>query len=185
MKDSQFRILEHRIGPMEVFTRAEQLAPGYRPDFTARHEGQLRLIIENEPRTDLKAVIGSFQRAEKYCRDAGVSPSLVIVMAAKGRNGVRMATDHLREFATFWKSVNAPGGVREVLVLTDRTYQETTRRRVVVLSPEFRNLCQIVSFESPSALVPAAARPAPLTLRRLEPEPRTRAERGDGAALTA
>jgi hypothetical protein len=176
MKDSEFRNLAHQLGAMEAHTRGETLAPGYRPDFTARQDGALRLIIENEPRTDLKAVIGCYQRAEKFCRDANANPSLLIVTSENSRVGVRLAADRLRDFAQFWRGVNPPGAVREVLVLSDHVYAETVRRRMPVLSEQFRELCQQIALES------LAAPAAPASIQ----EPRTTLRpRGEALSLTA
>jgi hypothetical protein len=152
MKECQFRNLDHRLGEMRVHSRGEPLAAGYSPDLTVMRDDTLRLIIENEPRTDLKAAIGCYQRAEKYCRDIKASPSLVIVMAETGRIGFHLAADRLRDFAEFWKGVNPVGGVHEVLVLTDRVYIESVRRLIPVLSAQFRELCREIPLQQSAML---------------------------------
>jgi hypothetical protein len=173
MRDSQFTNLNHRLGAMEMRSRSETLAVGYRPDFTATLAGGLSLIIENMPRTDLRTVIGCYQRADKYCRDSNATPSLVIVTAAKGRVSAIEAAARLREFALFWTGVNPPGAIREVLVLSDRNYAESVRRRIPVLSAEFRELCVTIALGLPVA-------PAP---RRIDRD--SLRARGDAVALTA
>ncbi len=184
MREIQFQSLEHRLGAMVVHSRGESLALGYTPDLTASLEGDLRLIIENEPRSDLKAVIGCYQRAEKYCRDARATPSLVIITAGKGRIGVRVAADRLREYAQFWKSVNPPGAVSEVLLLSDRDYSETVRRRIPVLSAGFRALCLAIPLESRvTGVSPVINAQAPQPARR--PDPESLRARGGALRLTA
>jgi hypothetical protein len=169
MKECGFRNLDHRLGAMKVHSRGEALAVGYRPDLTATQEGTLRLIMENEPRTDLKAAIGCYQRAEKFCRDIKATPSLIIVMAQTGRTGFHLAADRLRDFAQFWKGVNPPGGVREMLVLSDHDYCEAVRRRIPVLSAEFRDICRTISLEEPATPAPPAGTGEPSPARRQDP----------------
>lgn len=183
MREIQFNSLEHRLGAMVVHSRGESLALGYSPDLTASLDGDLRLIIENEPRSDLKAVIGCYQRAEKYCRDTRATPSLIIITAGKGRIGVRVAADRLREYARFWKSVNPPGAVSEVLLLTDREYSETVRRRIPVLSAGFRALCLTIPLEPRLTAVPPAisAQALPPAHR---PDPESLRARGSALRLT-
>jgi hypothetical protein len=183
MKECGFRNLDHRLGAMKVHSRGEALAVGYRPDLTATQDGALRLIIENEPRTDLKAAIGCYQRAEKFCRDIKASPSLIIVMAQTGRIDFHLAADRLRDFAQFWKGVNSPGGVREVLVLSDLVYSETVRRRIPLLSAEFRDLCRTISPGEPAVPAPPASTDEPSPARRQDPA--TQRGRGEVMGMTA
>ncbi len=184
MRENLFQSLEHRLDAMVIHSRGESLALGYAPDLTASLEGDLRLIIENEPRSDLKAVIGCYQRAEKYCRDTGATPSLVIVTAGKGRIGVRVAADRLREYAQFWKSVNPPGAVSEVLLLSDHDYSETVRRRIPVLSASFRDLCLAIPLESRATAVPPVSH-AQVPQPALRPDPDSLRVRGSALRLTA
>ncbi len=184
MRESQFQSLDHRLGTMAVRSRGEALAEGYQPDLTATQEGKLCLIIENEPRSDLTAVIGCYQRAEKYCRDARANPSLVIVTVGKGRIGVPVVADRLREYTKFWKSVNPPGAVSEVLLLSDSDYSETVRRRIPVLSADFRRLCIAIPLEPPGGAVhPAINGQAPQPSHRKDPE--SRWSRGNDLTLGA
>ena len=171
MYDNSFKNLDHQLGPLETHTRGEELARGYSPDLTATQEGYVRLIVESEPRCDRKSVVGGYLKAEKYSQDAQVTPSLVFVMREQNRTSVRQMADHLREFVGFWKGVHPNGGVKEVLILSDIAYLKSLQRRIVMLSAEFRALCQVLDLgrAAPPVAV-AATKPATEHARRPEPD---------------
>ncbi len=170
MYDSSFKNLDHQLGPLETHTRGEELARGYSPDLTATQEGYVRLIVESEPRCDRKSVVGGYLKAEKYSQDAQVTPSLVFVIREQNRSSVRQMADHLREFIGFWKGVHPSGGVKEVLILSDIAYLKSLQRRIVVLSAEFRTLCQVLDLgRGAQPVAVAATKAAPEHARRSEP----------------
>ena len=170
MYDNSFKNLDHQLGSLEPHTRGEELAKGYSPDLTATQEGYVRLIVVSEPRCDRKAVVGAYLKAEKYCQDARVTPSLVFVMREQNRTSVRQMADHLREFIGFWKSVHPDGGVKEVLIVSDVGYLKALQRRIVVLSAEFRALCQVLDLDRSAVAAASAvlAKSAPEHVRRVE-----------------
>jgi hypothetical protein len=168
MYDNSFKNLDHQLGSLELHTRGEELAKGYSPDLAATHEGYVRLIMESEPRCDRKAVLGAYLKAEKYSRDAQISPTLVFVIREQNRTSVRQMADHLREFIGFWKDVHPQGGVKEVLILSDIAYLKSLQRRIAVNSPEFRALCQVLDLNRAAAPVASAAKTANEHARRSE-----------------
>jgi hypothetical protein len=169
MYDNSFKNLDHQLGPLETHTRGEELARGYSPDLTATQEGYVRLIVESEPRCDRKAVVGGYLKAEKYSQDAQVTPSLVFVMREQSRTSVRQMADHLRDFVGFWKGVHPNGGVKEVLILSDIAYLKSLQRRIVMLSAEFRSLCQVLDLARGAQPMPVVAtKPATEHARRPE-----------------
>jgi hypothetical protein len=172
MYDNSFKNLDHQLGSLELHTRGVELAKGYSPDLTATQEGSVRLIMESEPRCDRKAVVGAYLKAEKYSQDAHTTPTLVFVMREQNRTSVRQMADHLREFVGFWKGVHPQGGVKEVLILSDVAYLKALQRRIVVASPEFRAVCQVLDLTRAvdAAPVVSAAKPAQEHVRRPEPD---------------
>jgi hypothetical protein len=191
MKDSDFRTLDHRLGALRVQSRGEVLAPGFKPDITAFQDTRLALIIENEHQPNLKTLFGAYQRAEKYSRDNAAMPSLIVVLAERKLTSVPGMTEKLREFATFWRGVSPPGGLAEILVLGESTYVKSVRRRIPVLSAEFRALCEVVTLRQRPVVLPVttvtvtAELQVPVQRRNETDVPRPRGDRPDGLALTA
>ncbi|HXC59351.1 MAG TPA: hypothetical protein VN645_08540 [Steroidobacteraceae bacterium] len=170
MYDNSFKNLDHQLGSLELHTRGEELAKGYSPDLTATQEGYVRLIMESEPRCDRKAVVGAYLKAEKYSQDASATPTLVFVMREQNRTSVRQMADHLREFVSFWKGVHPQGGVKEVLILSDIAYLKTLQRRIIVASPEFRAVCQVIDLSCATEPAPAASASKPAHEHARRPE---------------
>jgi hypothetical protein len=170
MYDNSFKNLDHRLGSLQPHTCGQELARGYCPDLTATQEGYVRLIVESEPRCDRKALIGGYLKAEKFSQDARVAPTLVFVMREQNRVSVRHMADHLREFIGFWKGVHPRGGVKEVLILSDVAYLKSLHRGIVLLSAEFRALCQVLDLDRGSLAAVTSPKPAPEQARRSEAE---------------
>jgi hypothetical protein len=182
-----FKHLNHQLGELELHTRGADLGLGYSPDLSAMEDGCMRLILESQPSTDQKAVIGAFLKADTFCRNSGTNATLIIVMTEKDQASAARLIDHLREFVSFWKHANTNGGVGEVLILSDGAYIESLKRKIQVLTAEFRALCQIV-LERRGTSIAAVSPPGAVKFaveRRRRTDPDTIRSGSDRAATGA
>ena len=69
MKDSEFKGLGHLVGDLIISSRGTEVARGYKPDVTiVDRSGQVMFILECEQKTDRKAFLGGFIKAENTQR---------------------------------------------------------------------------------------------------------------------
>lgn len=105
MKDSDFKNAAHPIGVFLVASRGAAVSKGYKPDLTVRNsEGKLKFILESEQKTDRKAFLGAFLKAEMYAEQENQNPELIIVMQPFGNTTTKQIAKHLRPYKQWLES---------------------------------------------------------------------------------
>jgi hypothetical protein len=145
MKDKIFKNLPHNLGNLITHTTGGEVAKGYKPDFTAKdHDGLVSLIMECESKTDRKAYLGDFIKAEKFSHENGLKPVLVIVVTERKNTKIDQLCDHLIPYIQWIRSLNTSVNVRELLFISDINYKLSLKNKEVILSNEFRTHCKII-----------------------------------------
>jgi|SRR5208337_2032949 len=141
MKDLDFKNAKHLVGDLKIRSRGEEVAKGYKPDLTlVDGSGQLKFIVECEgQKTDRKAILGGWIKAEKYAQEKNASPTFVIVMHPSDNTTVDQIANHLQPYLT-WLNGLIPRGLNlaEVLVLSDEQYFSSQRSGEIIGSSAFR-----------------------------------------------
>lgn len=113
---------------------------GYKPDLTVTDtKGQLVFIVECEQKTDRKAFLGALVKAEKYADGCQARPVLVIVMQVLGNTTLKQIADHLSPYKAWLAGIE--GGalhLSDILVISDKQYQQSVEANEVIASQQFR-----------------------------------------------
>lgn len=147
LKDSEFKTLQHCIGTYRISSIGTEVAKGYKPDVTIKDEnGQLAFILESEQKTDRKAFLGAFVKAEKYAEDCNARPVLVIVMKISRNTTVRQIADHLSPYA-HWLACRKGGilSLSGVFIISDDDYRRSIQANELLTSELFRDRVTVIA----------------------------------------
>ena len=128
MNDATFKACEHQVGNgNKNVSIGKEVSKGYKPDVTVEDsEGNLLYILECEQKTDRKAFLGDFIKAEFHAEDNKQNPELIIVMKKINNTTTKQIAEHLRPYIEWLKSKG--GGqlsLSAVQVLYDTEYQQS------------------------------------------------------------
>ena len=128
MKNATFKACKHQVGKGNVIaSRGKAVSKGYKPDVTvADAKGNLLYILECEQKTDRKAFLGDFIKAEFHAGHKKQNPELIIVMKVFNNTTTQQIAAHLRPYIKWLKSKG--GGqlsLSAVQVLSDKEYQKS------------------------------------------------------------
>ena len=140
MNDAFFKSLSHCLGIYRIASCGNLVCKGYKPDLTVcNSDNQLVLIFECEQKTDRKAFLGDFVKAEKYAADCGALIPLYYRdagipeydRAAKWAYNLRPYADWLGRLKG--GSLN----LADVLLISDREYLCSVEANELPASAEF------------------------------------------------
>ena len=141
MQDATFKACKHQVGKGNVIaTRGKAVSKGYKPDVTVEDaEGNLLYILECEQKTDRKAFLGDFIKAEFHAEDKKQHPRLIIVMREEGNTTTKQIFNHLLPYIEWLKSKG--GGqlsLSAVQVLSDKKYEQSILAHETLGSEAFK-----------------------------------------------
>ena len=152
MTDSEFKNLPHCVGDNRVATRGNEVVHGYKPDVTVEDpEGHLVFILEHENKTDRKAFLGNVVKAEECAECQSSTPTLIIVMKARGNTTVPQIAQHLSRYSTWLAGLK--GGrmsLSSICIIEEQEYSDSLTAKEVMGSQAFRarSTCSPVSERS-------------------------------------
>ena len=129
MKDATFKACEHQFGKdNNIASIGEEVSEGYKPDVTVKDaKGNLLYILECEQKTDRKAFLGDFIKAEFHAEHKQQHPRLIIVMQElNNTTTTQQIAAHLRPYIKWLKQKG--GGqlsLSAVQVLSDEEYEQS------------------------------------------------------------
>lgn len=151
MKDKTFKdCTHHQVGKgNKIASRGKVVSKGYKPDVTvADAKGNLLYILECEQKTDRKAFLGAFIKAERHAEHKKQNPELIIVMQEFNNTTTKQIFKHLRPYIKWLKSKK--GGklsLSAVQVLSDEEYVQSISARETLGSKAFKKrghiLCKL------------------------------------------
>ena len=141
MKDATFKACKHQVGKgNKIASSGKEVSKGYKPDVTVEDaKGNLLYIIECEQKTDRKAFLGDFIKAEFHAEHKKQHPRLIIVMQKFNNTTTRQIAAHLRPYIKWLKSKG--GGqlsLSAVQVLSDKEYQQSISASETLGSKAFK-----------------------------------------------
>ena len=139
MKDFEFKNLDHKTGSFQIGSCGKAVSSGYKPDITVIDINRsLKLILECEQKTDRKAFLGDFIKAEKYAEECKSSPMLIIVMQPKTNTTVKQIAAHLETYAV-WLNKCFLGGLHlsGIFVISDIEYLDSIKANEMLDSNAF------------------------------------------------
>ena len=74
--------------------------------------------MESESKTDRKAFLGDFIKAEKYSQELGINPTSIIVMTEKDNTTLAQVHAHLIPYVRWVRSLKGVVSVPEILVIS-------------------------------------------------------------------
>jgi len=139
MRDSEFKELRHVTGSLRIHSRGTEIAPGYKPDLTlVDNLGKVQFILECEQKTDRKAFIGDFIKAEMFSEENDHHPALIIVMQEQDNTKVRHISRHLQPYVSWLTKLRrAPLNVPLLLVMSDIQYMASLEQSEQIGSSQF------------------------------------------------
>ncbi len=147
MKDKEFKELKHQVGNgNKISTQGEEISKGYKPDITVEDKnGNLLYILECENKTDRKAFLGAFLKAEMHSDTKKQRPELIIVMHEKDNTSTKQIADHIRPYKCWLQSKNnGKLSLSDIHVLSDEEYQTSILNSETLGSQAFKNHGHIV-----------------------------------------
>lgn len=141
MKDSDFKRLPHRIGDLRIASRGSDVSEGYKPDLTITDQrGALQFIVECEQKTDRKAFLGDFLKAERYAEERKSNPTLVIVMQPADNIKVQQIARQIQSYA-HWLHRRMSDGlyISRIVVMSDIEYEQSVQDGEILGSQNFLN----------------------------------------------
>jgi len=146
MKDATFKRLRHVTGALKIVTRGGQVATGYKPDVTIENKFErLKIILESEQKTDRKAFLGDFIKAEKHASTTNSKPVLIIVMREEGNTSVLQIVKNLRPYKRWLRKLKgAPLSLSRIYVISDTDYRASKNKKELLTSKQFRKRCVVV-----------------------------------------
>ena len=159
MQDKIFKGLQHQVGKgnkiastgKDVSKRYKpdvtvEDAKGYKPDITVEDaKGNLLYILECEQKTDRKAFLGDFIKAEHHAEHNKQNPELIIVMREEGNTTTKQIFEHLRPYIKWLKSKgDGQHGLSAVQVLSDKDYKQSILDEETLGSEAFKKLGHII-----------------------------------------
>jgi len=148
MKDRDFKALSHVIPEgWRIRTKGEELSQGYKPDLSVENSSRkVALICECEINTNRKAFLGDLFKAERYYDEEKLKGTLLIVLKEQDNTLVDQIAEHISPYLKWLKTTRlSRNGVEQVLIITDRDYQESNRKNETILSPEFKKRCKVLA----------------------------------------
>lgn len=152
MEDATFKACDHQFGNGDKITsRGEEVSNGYKPDVTVKDAKEnLLYILECEQKTDRKAFLGDFIKAEFHAERERKkqNPELIIVMQKFKNTTTQQIAAHLCPYIKWLKSKK--GGqlsLSAVQVLSDKDYQQSISAGEILGSEAFKKrghiLCKL------------------------------------------
>ena len=141
MDDATFKDCEHQVGKgkdgkdNKIASKGTEVSKEYNPDVTVGYKpdvtvedanGNLLYILECEQKTDRKAFLGTFIKAEYHAEHKKQKPELIIVMQECNNTTTEQIAAHLRLYIEWLKSKG--GGqlsLSAVQVLSDEEYEQS------------------------------------------------------------
>lgn len=114
---------------------------GYKSDITVTDaNGTLKFILESEQKTDRKAFLGGFLKAEVYAEETNSTPELIIVMQVFPNTTTNQIADHLRPYKE-WLSGKQGGNlnISAIHVLSDSEYVDAIQSGDLLGTVKFRS----------------------------------------------
>ena len=147
MKDAKFKACKHKVGKgNKIASRGEKVSKGYKPDVTVEDaKGNLLYILECEQKTDRKAFLGDFIKAEFHAENKKPKPKLIIVMQVFNNTTTKQIFEHLRPYIKWLKSKK--GGqlsLSAVQVLSDKEYVQSISADETLGSKAFKKRGHII-----------------------------------------
>ena len=147
MKNATFKACKHQVGKgNKIASRGKAVSKGYKPDVTVKDKnGNLLYILECEQKTDRKAFLGDFIKAEFHAEHKKQHPRLIIVMREEGNTTTKQIFNHLRPYIKWLKSKG--GGklsLSAVQVLSDKEYQKSISAGELLGSKAFKKRGHII-----------------------------------------
>ena len=141
MKDATFQACKHQVGKgNKIASRGKAVSKGYKPDVTVEDaKGNLLYILECEQKTDRKAFLGDFIKAEFHAEHKKQHPELIIVMQEFNNTTTQQIAEHLRPYIEWLKSKK--GGklsLSAVQVLSDKEYEQSIKAGKTLGSAAFK-----------------------------------------------
>lgn len=128
MQDAIFKDCKHQVGKgNKIASIGKQVSKGYKPDVTVKDaKGNLLYILECEQKTDRKAFLGDFIKAEFHAEHKEQHPRLIIVMQECNNTTTQQIAAHLRPYIK-WLKLKGCGqlSLSAVQVLSDEEYEQS------------------------------------------------------------
>lgn len=141
MKDKEFKVCKDQVGKSDKIATRKEVSKGYKPDVTVEDaEGNLLYILECEQKTDRKAFLGDFIKAERHAENKKQNPELIIVMQEFNNTTTQQIAAHLCPYIDWLKSKG--GGklsLSAVQVLSDKEYKQSIADGETLGSEAFKN----------------------------------------------
>lgn len=154
MDDATFKDCEHQVGKgkdgkdNKIASKGTEVSKEYNPDVTVGYKpdvtvedanGNLLYILECEQKTDRKAFLGDFIKAEFHAEHKRQKPALIIVMQECNNTTTEQIAAHLRPYIEWLKSKG--GGqlsLSAVRALSDKEHKKSISAGESVRSPAFK-----------------------------------------------
>ena len=143
MKNATFKACKHQVGKGNVIAPiGKAVSKGYKPDVTVKDaKGNLLYILECEQKTDRKAFLGDFIKAEFHAEHKKQHPELIIVMQVFNNTTTKQIAAHLRPYIKWLKSKGSGQlSLSAVQVLSDKEYAQSISDRETLGSEAFKKL---------------------------------------------
>ena len=133
------KVLEHSLGDSMGITNGSEVAKGYKPDATIydKSNNKPAVIIEFEKKTDRKAFLGDFVKAEKYAEDSDARPFLVIILTVYDNTTKEQIANHLVSYREWLRNLGAHN-LQYILVISETDYLKAIQANELLDSPSFR-----------------------------------------------
>jgi hypothetical protein len=95
--------------------------------------------MESEQKTDRKAFLGTFIKAEKYSEDRQESPILIVVMQCFDNTTEQQIANHISPYACWLGKLKNKGlNLKEIFVISDEKYKCSVDADELLDSQAFR-----------------------------------------------
>ena len=146
VKDTDFKDLDHRVGPHRIASIGNEISGGYKPDITIEDShGNLKYILECEQKTDRKAFIGDLIKAEKHAEDFNANPSLIIVMKPEDNTTIRQIGDHIKIYVEWLARIKGKMNLSSVVVISDANYVDSFKKNELIGSQAFLRRSYVIA----------------------------------------
>jgi len=117
MKDSEFKILNHRAKDYYVHLNGQELSKGYKRDFVLKRKDKY-IIIESEVSTSRKGYIGGMVKAAKFLTGKN-SEILIFVIQIRKNTTPEQIANHLRNYYQWIRELTR---LKNVYIISDEDY---------------------------------------------------------------
>ena len=141
MNDSDFKNMGHQVGNNRIATNGGQVTTGYKPDLTIKNQNNdVVFILESEQKTDRKAFLGDYIKAEKFSQEEDCNPMLIIVMRVFSNTTVQQIANHLEPYLLWFRNgFGNTAKINNILIMSYTEYESSAVANEVNGSQQFNS----------------------------------------------